>query len=326
MAGDGIHCLDCGQVITGREGKRGPKRERCDRCKKAHKIQWQREKRWATGTRKGAIGKRATAPRREVPCDYCGREVSRLVSDLDRHPERRVFCEQACRYRALSLYDATERRCSGCHEMVPRDQYGPGTSWQGRSSICRSCTRHRAAENYRRDPERVLQGMRRRYREDPVLRERIKRRSGQWRRQNPEAAREAWRAWRLANPDRVKDANRRWRRRNPEFGRLNTKRYQTRKRGVPTIRFTPVQLAQRVAYHGEKCWICQGPWDSIDHVKPITKGGAHMLCNLRPICRSCNASKGNRWPFDLQSHLARNPHITREPLSHGLTEAPGHRR
>jgi 5-methylcytosine-specific restriction endonuclease McrA len=35
----------------------------------------------------------------------------------------------------------------------------------------------------------------------------------------------------------------------------------------------------------------------IRHVKPIAKGGAEMLCNLRPICRSCNASKCDKWPY-----------------------------
>jgi 5-methylcytosine-specific restriction endonuclease McrA len=43
------------------------------------------------------------------------------------------------------------------------------------------------------------------------------------------------------------------------------------------------------------CWICGGPKDAIDHVKPRARGGAHLLCNLRPICTGCNSAKGSRW-------------------------------
>ncbi|WP_349257835.1 HNH endonuclease [Iamia sp.] len=43
--------------------------------------------------------------------------------------------------------------------------------------------------------------------------------------------------------------------------------------------------------------MCGVEADSIDHVKPLSKGGAHMLSNLRPSCRSCNSRKGARWPF-----------------------------
>jgi 5-methylcytosine-specific restriction endonuclease McrA len=34
-----------------------------------------------------------------------------------------------------------------------------------------------------------------------------------------------------------------------------------------------------------------------DHVKPLAKGGAHILANLRPACLSCNRSKRDRWPL-----------------------------
>ncbi|WP_461165382.1 HNH endonuclease [Arthrobacter sp. R4-81] len=42
-----------------------------------------------------------------------------------------------------------------------------------------------------------------------------------------------------------------------------------------------------------------------DHVKPISKGGSHCLANLRPICQSCNSSKGGRWPLT-KAQLAAN--------------------
>lgn len=48
---------------------------------------------------------------------------------------------------------------------------------------------------------------------------------------------------------------------------------------------------------GFKCWMCGAPYDHVDHVKPISRGGSNLLCNLRPACARCNRSKSNKWPF-----------------------------
>jgi len=40
----------------------------------------------------------------------------------------------------------------------------------------------------------------------------------------------------------------------------------------------------------------KGAWE-VDHSNPIARGGTDYLRNLRPVCISCNRSKGaNRWP------------------------------
>jgi 5-methylcytosine-specific restriction endonuclease McrA len=54
-------------------------------------------------------------------------------------------------------------------------------------------------------------------------------------------------------------------------------------------------------YLGDRCYLqlngCTGTGDTIDHVKPLNKGGAHMLANMRLACRSCNSSKNDKWPY-----------------------------
>ncbi len=65
--------------------------------------------------------------------------------------------------------------------------------------------------------------------------------------------------------------------------------------GVVVGEVTASGLLSRVAYYGEKCWMCGSPWEHMDHVKPLSKGGAHILANLRPACASCNSSKHSRW-------------------------------
>lgn len=56
----------------------------------------------------------------------------------------------------------------------------------------------------------------------------------------------------------------------------------------------------RKSMFGNRCVYCGVPESAdtpmtMDHVKPISKGGAHILSNLRPACRACNGRKHNKW-------------------------------
>ena len=64
--------------------------------------------------------------------------------------------------------------------------------------------------------------------------------------------------------------------------------------GIRYLPYTEQQLAARLSiFRG--CWICAGPKQAIDHVKPLSLKGLDALCNIRPICHSCNSSKAKRW-------------------------------
>lgn len=60
---------------------------------------------------------------------------------------------------------------------------------------------------------------------------------------------------------------------------------------------TEAKIEARMDFFGRLCWVCGAPGVERDHVKPLAKGGAHMPCNIRPICRHCNRSKKDTWPF-----------------------------
>lgn len=78
--------------------------------------------------------------------------------------------------------------------------------------------------------------------------------------------------------------------------RLREARRRARMLGNLTIPFPESQLLARLSMFSG-CWVCGGPADQVDHVKPIARGGAHILANLRPICGFCNQSKKDRWPL-----------------------------
>lgn len=122
-----------------------------------------------------------------------------------------------------------------------------------------------------------------------------------------------------ANPGKFLARNRRWREANRERERATNKAYyeshkalfllvghayRARLGGVQSIPFTVEQLSQRWAMFGNKCWMkCGAEATCTDHVKPVSKGGANMLCNLRPACAKCNSSKGAQWPYLLTTRV-----------------------
>ena len=62
-----------------------------------------------------------------------------------------------------------------------------------------------------------------------------------------------------------------------------------------TASLDPELIAARFAVFGNCCAYC-GSGDRLeaDHVIPIKKGGMHIPANIRPACRTCNASKAGR--------------------------------
>lgn len=86
-----------------------------------------------------------------------------------------------------------------------------------------------------------------------------------------------------------------WRRNNRFRVAANSERSRAKLLGVQVIDFTFDDLRARFNMWGMRCWMCSKPATSIDHVKPLSARGPHMLSNLRPACKLCNSSKHARW-------------------------------
>jgi hypothetical protein len=119
------------------------------------------------------------------------------------------------------------------------------------------------------------------------------------RQRDPEHLRQYRSEWRDKNRERLRQQNIEWRAANRErfkaTDRLSSQRRRARLQNSLIVPFTNRQLLDRVAYWGDGCYVCRAPWEAIDHVKPISKGGAHCLANLRPICGYHNNRKSDKW-------------------------------
>lgn len=104
-----------------------------------------------------------------------------------------------------------------------------------------------------------------------------------WRQNNPEKAKQSNKNWRLNNPERVK-----------ELQRIGSENYRARKFNAIIQHFTADELNQRMFVFGFKCAYCNGKFEHIDHLIPLSKGGKHCLANLRPSCKKCNNKKFNK--------------------------------
>jgi 5-methylcytosine-specific restriction endonuclease McrA len=74
---------------------------------------------------------------------------------------------------------------------------------------------------------------------------------------------------------------------------------------VPYRRGSAVSRRGVFARDDHRCQYCGGPADSIDHVMPRSRGGAHVWENVAAACRPCNLAKRDRTPDEAGMRLMR---------------------
>lgn len=127
-----------------------------------------------------------------------------------------------------------------------------------------------------------------------------------------EARREALRAYQrqwkaaeyLRSGEIVRQRHRAWIAAHPERYAVYNARSQKQRGAAAVVSFTAASAAAKWAYWAGLCWICGSKATSWDHVKPLSRGGWHMLSNLRPACRSCNSRKHAKWPYSTSTRKA----------------------
>ena len=117
-----------------------------------------------------------------------------------------------------------------------------------------------------------------------------------WGEKNRKHNTEKSQAWRMAHPERARINNATYYRNHSEHVIALIMAYRARKEEAPGTA-TEEQIRVRMDFYGRRCWICGKPFQAIDHVIPLSKGGTNWPANLRPICKRCNSRKRDRWPW-----------------------------
>jgi hypothetical protein len=141
-----------------------------------------------------------------------------------------------------------------------------------------------------------------------------------WTARHPEYSRAAQARWRALHPDKVLEKREKQKLKQPEYARRHRakpeskEKHRLREHLHRQTRYglgssTAMTLAQwriiqevfghRCAYcdkpEGPETTIRDGRWKlTIDHVQPLSKGGAHTVANIVPVCLRCNSKKKER--------------------------------
>jgi 5-methylcytosine-specific restriction endonuclease McrA len=81
---------------------------------------------------------------------------------------------------------------------------------------------------------------------------------------------------------------------------------------VPFRRRAALNRRAVFARDGSRCQYCDAPAESIDHVVPRSRGGAHAWDNVVAACRPCNTAKRDRFLSETSMVLRRTPTAPRE--------------
>lgn len=219
-----------------------------------------------------------------------------------------------------------QKCCTKCGLEKPTEQFRTRSDAPSRTaSQCKACDavyrkrhydanpamhRARSAEYRKRNQEKVQRSLR------------------IWRAENKDKVRASHRAWCIKNEDRVKanrrayyearkssfaermasyyaankayfsEANRRWRQshRLEQQARVRSNKVARR---TAAGSFSKANISRIKAAQRNRCAYCRTalrPGFHIDHIRPISKGGSNLPCNLQLLCASCNHSKKDRLP------------------------------
>ena len=72
---------------------------------------------------------------------------------------------------------------------------------------------------------------------------------------------------------------------------------------VPYRREVPLTRRAVLERDGHACVYCGARADTIDHVRPRSRGGPHVWTNVVAACARCNHRKGDRLLHELSWHL-----------------------
>jgi 5-methylcytosine-specific restriction endonuclease McrA len=177
-------------------------------------------------------------------------------------------CGEEARRRFISGHNrrrywerVSEARCSRCKVVKPAAQfYESRQRSNGLSSSCREC---------RKEENRIRYLT---HRQDSY---------------------EQGRRWRAANPERSREHTSNWQKAHPQ---TRVERNRRRRVAIAGGRVEKIDIGEVYARDGGRCHICRKhvarAQATLDHLVPVSKGGDHVILNVRVAHRSCNSRRG----------------------------------
>lgn len=195
------------------------------------------------------------------------------------------------------------KTCTKCRESKALTAFSKDArSASGLCSSCKSCQ----AIHYAANAERVRAAVKTYHMADP---ERARARSAKWRKANPARSRELIARWGNAHPGRLaisqakhhaaypksrRTRNAKWQKAHPESVAASKARRRARVLNAPGAGVTATEWSEMLTAALGLCVYCneRRPLE-MEHVDPLSRGGAHEQDNIAAACLPCNRSKND---------------------------------
>lgn len=213
-----------------------------------------------------AFNRRGPAdPRLYGQCKLCRRAAT--YASIERRKGRPI--------QPRAVY-TTHKTCGRCQQLLPLESFPPRSdAASGIRSVCLSCKREAATE----------------YRE--AHREKLRQRAASYREAHAAELSERQRVWRLEHPNDYRAIHSKWKSGNKDSVNAATHRRRSTLNGAGS--FTAAEWAALKAQYDHRCLACKRQEPEIrltvDHVKPLSRGGLNTIANIQPLCKSCNSAK-----------------------------------
>lgn len=182
--------------------------------------------------------------------------------------------------------------CSKCGEEKAITEFHKGNKYKGgRRAQCKKCAHKQVGNWQKKNPEKAKATRLKHYWGNvEEIRLSRRRRPADWK---PKTKQEIIRKYFLSHKHKYKANALLYKQRHPDRVKAKKVIRHAREKGAKGYA-SPKAIQARMEMFGNRCWICGGEYDTVDHVIPISKGGTNWPANLRPACRSCNSRKNSR--------------------------------
>lgn len=215
-------------------------------------------------------------------CSKCG--IDKPLTEFGPRKHGRDGLQAHCRlcgngYRKTYYYKNQEAEQKKAREYWDRYSEKRRENWQRFAATHQEYNRARYVQYYQENRDRELA----QYRE--------------WAARNKDHLKQRAKKYYARNKQRMADQFRGWSKRNPDQVRLRARRRRARQMGAAG-RHTFAEWRDLCTKYGNCCLACGGREPDIsltvDHIIPLSKGGADSIDNIQPLCHSCNSSKKDR--------------------------------
>lgn len=214
------------------------------------------------------------------------------------------------------------KTCAGCKEDLALAQFRPRKrGLYGRYSLCGTCEKAVNQVYVETNREEINRRKRESWLATPKTEEQKKEAAGKaraWYQANRERAVAVRIAWVRSHPEKWLVISKRWSDSNPLKVAENVRQRRVTLSKVENT-LTTQEWEAVVQSFGGRCVYCGSDSKKItmDHIQPISKGGAHSKENVVPACKSCNSRKGAKDPSLFEFV------ISPKPISHKFNAKNG---